>query len=470
MLGGNLAVLYLFVLAGIASDARAQLQLVLEWDGISPSPVPIEQMLRHCGQILGQKELDKTTRLAVLLRKSDAEYFTKQDTASAGTAQEILNAQPDNWDALFRLGRAEGQISSKKSHALDIAEKLIRITPESAKGYYLAGCFHLDAQQFSKAISYFDKCIDKEMDFGRPYFLRAAANLGMNKFEAALKDVETAFGLPPTQHDDTGHYYFLRGAALHETGCFCRAAADLLQAKKHGVVDSKLHVMLWSSLAQQKKYGSALSHSETMIRLDPKNSDLHWLRARSLAQFGRLKESEEEAELALRSARDKAGAWLTVAIVKEIRGDYSAAVLAYHRAADAGGLHDALVRIVFFLSTCPEQKYRDGKVARKLTEEHFPSITPVAHRRTAQIVMSMALAECGEYKTAAETVAKAAKIGNPDPDLVKRCNKLRNLYEQRKPYRHDASRPQDHIFAIDPGMLIYVPIADQTKEKATPKN
>ena len=174
-------------------------------------------------------------------------------------------------------------------------------------------------------------------------------------------------------------------------------------------------------------------------------------------------EAAREAEEAVALGPKSPIAWLAKAIAHEQKGEYEQAMVAYDRVLDLERSEDFLVRCAFLLATCPVEKYRSGKGALHIAKSTFSTINPSEHKRTAQIVTAIAIAECGEYKKASETIRGAMKIGSPDADLVKRCKRLEALFEDGKPYRHDAARPQDHIFSIPPGVLIYTPRALVTK-------
>jgi tetratricopeptide (TPR) repeat protein len=461
MLGTNLVFCLALTVGGVLSNEKEQLQLVLDWDGVSPAPISLPEIVRQCDAILARKDLDKTRRLLVLWRKSDAEYYSSRDAASTEAALEALELQSDNVESLWRLGRILGQTEGKTHEALEIGQKLVKAYPDSPYGYFLIGAYHNSRNDAAKALPYFDQCIEKAPMLTKRYLMRAFAELCTNRFHESIKSIDKALSLPPTQFDEYPGACLVRGGALHALGKFSEACADLLQSKRSKISSKNINtvnILLWTCYAHQRKYGAALSLSEEMVKFDPDGLNGHIARSRSLAQFGHLDESESEANVAIALAPNNAGALLALAIVKELKGDYPGAFATYGRSiqlTEKVPATDAALRLAFFGATCPVEKSRNGQGVRKFAETLCASIKPVVHRRTAYIVLSMAQAECGEFEKAVETIRKAAKMGDPDPDLVGRCNRLRLLYEQGKAYRHDPSRPRDQIFSIDPATLVY---------------
>jgi tetratricopeptide (TPR) repeat protein len=88
---------------------------------------------------------------------------------------------------------------------------------------------------------------------------------------------------------------------------------------------------------------------------------------------------------------------------------------------------------VLLLSSCPEEKHRNGRGAKVIAEklcEQFGSKDCRVH-----IVLALARAECGDFEGAVQSLDAALKMLDTDGELVAECRRLRKQFEQKEVYR-----------------------------------
>jgi tetratricopeptide (TPR) repeat protein len=87
---------------------------------------------------------------------------------------------------------------------------------------YNQGVQLFNAGQFSEAVSYFDKAIDRDDDFADAYYARAICKRQSNNLEGALSDLNRTLQLKPDLIDA----YAARGSVLYEAERWDNAKED----------------------------------------------------------------------------------------------------------------------------------------------------------------------------------------------------------------------------------------------------
>jgi hypothetical protein len=109
--------------------------------------------------------------------------------------------------------------------------------------------------------------------------------------------------------------------------------------------------------------------------------------------------------------------------------------------------------VAFVLSTCPDDRLRDGRSARFGARRCIELLRSPQHLRAATIVLALAEAECGEVDEAVQTLSRALEVGEPGAEIRASCEQLKGLFEQGKPYRYDPRQDAPAPFRLDPAIV-----------------
>jgi tetratricopeptide (TPR) repeat protein len=139
-----------------------------------------------------------------------------------------LNPNKQYQDYLDR-GKAKHLIQQYDSANSDF-NKAIEISPNSLDLLYSLGTFFVEQEKFNDAISYFDKILITDNANSRAFLYRGFSKNGLEKFDEALFDLNSAINLEP----DLGYTYIQRGYSKVKLGLIKQACIDFNKAKELG--------------------------------------------------------------------------------------------------------------------------------------------------------------------------------------------------------------------------------------------
>ena len=124
-----------------------------------------------------------------------------------------------------------------------------------------------------------------------------------------------------------------------------------------------------------------------------------------------------------------------------IKGEYDKAIADYKKAIELNPrCVDAYSSLAFLQASCLDEKYRDGKKAL----ENGKQACEMSGGKDGDALDSLAAAyaENGDFDRAVEQETKALKLAMTDRSKKKFQARL-ELYQQKKPYRHDPKPEKD---------------------------
>ena len=124
---------------------------------------------------------------------------------------QILNRQPDQFDALQLLGTLAAQTQNPAA-AVDLMTKALKINPRHAPTHNNRGLVLRELGQLDAAIAAYDKATAIAPDYVDAYTNRGNALAELKQFNAAIASYNKAIAIRP----DFAHAYLNRGNALME--------------------------------------------------------------------------------------------------------------------------------------------------------------------------------------------------------------------------------------------------------------
>lgn len=234
-------------------------------------------------------------------------------------------------------------------------------------------------------------------------FHNRGVSLGLHgKFEEAIADFDVALKLRP----DHVNAWFNRGEILSQLGRFDEAIGDYTQALKYKADD----------------HGSLCG------------------RAAARRQLGKYNEALKDISDALRIQADYAPAYCERAEIEMSLGQWQAAAEDFRTAARTDNqLGRAFRGVAWLMATCPELKFRNGKLALEAAEKAI-AIDGEGDYRTLD-VYAAALANVGKFDDAQATVQKAIQLAPQElqPPLQARLRLYANGQPFREPVRQAAA-------------------------------
>jgi tetratricopeptide (TPR) repeat protein len=195
------------------------------------------------------------------------------------------------------------------------------------------------------------------------------------------------------------------------------------------------------------EYGTArLVADETIALFDKKDIDPYvaklvtQLRWASLALSGAVDQAAKQTIERARTKRIGPSDFHQAIQYAILAGKFNDALSICRGAMDALGVHyDSIDSCyAYLLSTCPNDKARDGKLALELTEDYEQD-----HAENSRMLMirSLALAETAQFDEAARVAAKAAELLPATAPLRAEYLRRSESFKKKSPFRMDARQP-----------------------------
>jgi tetratricopeptide (TPR) repeat protein len=257
----------------------------------------------------------------------------------------------------------------------------------------------------------------------------------MQDFARCLEDInhyimmEPIGGIRPWESP-----YLIRGHTLLYMNRGPEALANFQMARRLNRASFAAAQGIWLVYQMMGKEHLAAVMAEELVRVDARNIDGYCACAQSFADIGRLDEAQDAVKKALNLAPMDPRALGLMANLYVHLGKWDMASAQYEKAVGiAPNNPDVLLGRALFLAACPDLRYRDGSLARKLAGK----VSQIPECRKAEYLMDNATieAECGNFDEAVGLARKALEITPTESGNRAHYLEQLRLFEQRKPYR-----------------------------------
>lgn len=330
-----------------------------------------------------------------------------------------------------------------------------------------AGWIHRDqVVAADQAAAAFTKTLEDDPQATWVYLWRAETRVEKKEYDAALKDLDEAIRRNPRDWAAL----ILRGIVRTEQEQPDKALADLDQAARVNPREPIIYLRRAQAWQVKKQTEKAQADVERALEIDPQNSDGHFLRgsfalflgdaakavaclneavrlsprtAKLYIERGRARQSNGEYDWALadfnEAARLEPSSSLALAGRGDIRfglGDFAGAASDFAEAHKLDPEQTVILNShAWFLATCPDVTHRDAARAVQFATK----ACELSHWKDPQILdtLAAALAEDGRFDEAVRRADEALKLFPADGPDAKECQKRRELYVRKKPFRLD---------------------------------
>ncbi len=309
--------------------------------------------------------------------------------------------------------------------------------PTTASQYISRGCARMERGELQDAILDFDQAVQLEATNPITYMYRADAWRKMNQLDKAIADLHKATELDPVNvgyRYDLGNFYDAnkqyREAAEQFTHCLQMDPLDYDAANNLGSAYLKMH-----------EYDKAIASYSNAIEIDPDRGFAWHNRAKiKCDQFGdhagAIEDYNKAIELIPMIGHPLTGRANTYFRLKR----YNDAVLDFEKALTLEYKAWMPRDFAIFLSTCPDEKHRNGNRAVALVLESMDAYTDKSVVDwTFHEAMALAEAECGNFERAVQeqkiVMKKLREAPNQDEKAIKIAEEKLELFLKNQPYR-----------------------------------
>ncbi len=341
-------------------------------------------------------------------------------------------------DGFLRVhdGRWEGWVSKDDMLTAEDApiffDKAVKANLKDANAWYMRGSAWDSKGEYDSAIEDFTEAIRLKPDASWNYTARGIAWDNKKEYRKAIADYTEAIRLNP---DDVAAYNG-RGTAWAVKQDYDKAIADLTQVVKLDpkCVDAVFNRgNVWYC---KKEYDKAIADYTEALKLDPKYG--RGYNGRGSVRYCRKEFDKAVADYTEALKLDPKDVY-AIASMAEALGKLkkpSEAVKHFRKALNLEPMDWIHRDFAFFLSTCPDAEYRDGKKAVELAKKAVEKVGKDADWKFFA-TLAAAHAEAGDFELAVVEQRKALDDKSLDKDDRAKMEKRLELYRAKKPYRDE---------------------------------
>lgn len=230
-------------------------------------------------------------------------FFTNRWADAAATLEPLWPQESAQLSYLYVLS-----ISAHRAGLKNLDEKataqLVKIGEGSPEFHLFMGKAHLNLEQYDMALADFQAAADADPKLTFVHFNLGLAYLKKQDFQHArdefLKDVAVEPDLA-LNYEELGNVYSL----LQDDSNAEKSYRQALQ-RDSSLLNS--HTGLAKTYLREKKYPQALAAIDSADKLDPRRTDIHYVRGQVLIHMGRKAEGKKELETSVRIDNERRAA------------------------------------------------------------------------------------------------------------------------------------------------------------------
>ncbi len=295
-----------------------------------------------------------------------------------------------------------------------------------------------DVADIDGAIAQATQMIDQNPDDSGNLFRRGRLYFAKGDYSHALLDLSNVLRIDPAN----APALFQRGRAYYRNNDLDAAIADFTSFLKLRPSSAPAYIDLGAAYIGKGEYDEAIASETQALRLDPTALFALVNRARAYALKGDNANAVDDLTHALQLDPSRAASWLARANAREEKGDYANARADYKQTIKldpaATAAYDGLA---WQLATCPDPKFRDGKIALVAAER----ACELSGWNMAGYVDTLAAAdaESGDFNSAVKWETKYLTYHIPEQAANDGQARLQ-LYQNHQPY-HRGGKPESIV-------------------------
>jgi predicted O-linked N-acetylglucosamine transferase (SPINDLY family) len=243
------------------------------------------------------------TRIAEQFARAQSLQQQGQPAAARLIYEEILDAEPDHFDALNAMGVLAGQ-SKDLQQAVQYFERAIAVQPGNSGAHCNRGLALKQLRQPEAALTCFDQAIALDPGSTIAHYSRAEACKDLGRTDEALASYDEAIAITP----GFAHAFYGRGVVLQQGARLDEAVASYDQAIRLKPDHFEAHVHKALALLSLGRHVEAMATCDQAVALKPNHATAYVLRGNMLRALDSRKAALTNYEQAIAIDPDDATA------------------------------------------------------------------------------------------------------------------------------------------------------------------
>lgn len=244
-----------------------------------------------------------------------------------GIYQQILEADPNQPDALHLLGVIAHQVG-KNDSAVEFISQALAIKPDFAEAHYNLGSAFQDLRRLEEAAASYQKALVLKPDYAKAHNNLGNTLKDLGKPDEAVASLQKAIAIEP----DFAEAHSNLGNALKDLGRLDDAVANYQNCLAIKPDFAEAYNNLGNALTKQGRLDQAIDNFQKAITLKPDFAEAHNNLGAALFDMGRLEEAAASCRKALALKPDYAEAHGNLGNALKNLGKPDKAVASYHKA------------------------------------------------------------------------------------------------------------------------------------------
>jgi tetratricopeptide (TPR) repeat protein len=227
-------------------------------------------------------------------------FFTNRWSDAAATLEPLWAQQSTQLSYLYVLSISAHRAGNKELDEKATAQ-LVKIGEGSPEFHLFMGKAHLNLEQYDLALADFQAAAHANPKLTFVHFNMGLAYLKKQDYERARNEFLKDAAIEPDlafNYDELGDTYSL----MQEDG---EAEKNYREALRRDPNLVNSYVGLAKVYQREEKYQLAIDTIDSAIKLDPRRTDMHYIKGQALIHLGHREEGKKELEAAVRIDNEK---------------------------------------------------------------------------------------------------------------------------------------------------------------------
>jgi len=409
-----------------------------DWVRFKALSLEPDDLIRECSDLLAKKRVKEEDLRTLYKLRGNAFAQKRNMSAAASDFEELCRRSPSDCEAHGSL--AVCYLSLKRpDEALGFARKGLALRPNDLKAHCIVAAALLEKRSSEEAVSLLNKAIALDETFALGYYLRGLAHYQRYDPTALLKDMNRFIELEPVAMNfvkpEKPFYY--RGFALILIGRPTDALKNFVLGRTINPESVDCLWGAWRVNADLGRWHIAAGIAEEYKRRRPNDAHPLVCCADSYVGLGEVEKSLELARTIEALSPADPRNLTRIGEINSKAGRYREALTYFDRAIQLEArMFEPVVAKSFLLSSCPDPKIRDGKLALVLAEQahHICNVFEWKLWET-NMALAMAHAELGSFDKAMTFATKAIDLTHRQAGHRNEYERRRELFRRGLPYR-----------------------------------